>query len=370
VTTTTPGDDPGDNDSSTTTEIRWPDLAIHKDDGVTTVQPGDVLLYTITVTNTGTVTATNLRLTETPPPGSLVRSAGWTAQAAGSWTHTIAQLAPGERTTRLFAIQLPDLIATAQITNTVQVEDSIPGDPTPADTSSTDRDQVHGGRLGDMVWDDRDGDRQQDSNEPGLPDVRIQILDPATRTLLTTTSTTANGTYLVEGLRWGEYLIQLDPQTTLSGAYAGYRLTTDAVLRRTVTSSTPTDLTADFGLREQSSTAVVLSMLQATPTAEGLLVTWETIREVNTARFELWRSTTPHRDEATLVASMPARSTSGARYQVLDPSMPATGATYWLVEVERDGTTTVVVGWNQSGSSTNTAAYHVFVPLIAPTEAP
>lgn len=122
-----------------------PDLSVTKDDGVTSVAPGASTTYTITVSNSGSADTTTATLTDTIPTGTSFVSADgggvfvapnvtWsplTVPAGGSVvlhvTVTVNNPFPGPGTT---------------ITNTATV--SIPSftDPTPADNTATDVDNV------------------------------------------------------------------------------------------------------------------------------------------------------------------------------------------------------------------------------------
>ncbi|MEM7532457.1 MAG: SdrD B-like domain-containing protein, partial [Chloroflexota bacterium] len=58
--------------------------------------------------------------------------------------------------------------------------------------------------LGDKVWEDLDGDGIQDTGEPGVPNVTVQLLTPS-GTVLETTTTDADGMYLFDGLVPDDY---------------------------------------------------------------------------------------------------------------------------------------------------------------------
>jgi uncharacterized repeat protein (TIGR01451 family) len=357
-----PGDDPGDNTSTAITQVRWPDLAVSKSNSASVVQPGDLVLYTIIITNTGTTTATNILLTEMPPAGSSVRSSNWTGSAAGSYTFQIASLAPGASATQAIAIQLPNPVATSTITNTIMVEDRIPGDPTPADTSFRDVDRVESARIGDFVWRDDDGDSIQDVGEPGLAGARIQLLDPATLVTIATRTSDANGGYLFTGLRAGRYVVQIDPQTTLSGSLAGYRMTTEALHDRTLTSSS-NDMSADFGLRPAASTAVTLASFASRLEGSGVRFDWTTTREIDSDAFLILRSSTPNIGDASEIGRVSSSGTNGGSYHFTDPALPEAGAYYWLVELERDGDQLLLVAWPQSAQQ-QAVEYRVWLPFV------
>jgi protocatechuate 3,4-dioxygenase beta subunit len=72
--------------------------------------------------------------------------------------------------------------------------------------------------IGDRVWYDADGDGVQDSGEPNMPGVTVNLLD-GSGTVIDTTTTDANGNYLFDLLEPGNYAIEVVPP-------AGYAFTT------------------------------------------------------------------------------------------------------------------------------------------------
>jgi len=361
IATPSPGDNPGDNTSTTTTTIRWPDLSIVKTDGLTQVQPGDVVTYTLTIRNRGLIAATGVTLTETPPAGVSVLSTNWARQTDGSFTHTIGRINPGTTITRTFVMQLPNPLPGTSITNTVHVAGDLP-DPTPSDTTSTDTDPLISGQVGDLVWNDANGNGQQESNEAGLAGVTLQLINPTTLAPIATRTSDAHGAYLFDGLRMGRYVVQIDPQTTLSGAYAGYRLTTAALFDRTLTTTARSDLTADVGLRLTPTTDVTLASFHTQPSDHGLIISWTTIREINTERFIIVRSATPDQQAAIEIASIASQGTTGGSYTITDQDAPESGAYYWLIEVERGGKHTLLVAWPQRMRTES--PFTVFLPAV------
>ena len=61
-----------------------------------------------------------------------------------------------------------------------------------------------GGSIGDYVWKDADGDGRQDGSEPGVRNVSVQLRD-CSGLWIKGTTTTANGSYLFDGLNAGDY---------------------------------------------------------------------------------------------------------------------------------------------------------------------
>ncbi|WP_460967283.1 SdrD B-like domain-containing protein [Spirosoma migulaei] len=94
------------------------------------------------------------------------------------------------------------------------------------------------GSIGDFVWNDQNKDGQQDSNEPGVDGVIVRLLQettPGNYTVVSTTVTSGNGTYLFPSLPGGTYVVEFD-KTTLP---ANFTLTTVNALG--VTSSLDSD---------------------------------------------------------------------------------------------------------------------------------
>ena len=112
-----PDEDPSDNSDVDTDVIdAVPDLFVTKDDGLTEVNPGNVVTYTINYGNIGDQGATGVVLTEALPAGSAFNAAGSTA----GWTET----APGSGLFQ-FAVGSLAADATGSVTFSVVVDDPI-----------------------------------------------------------------------------------------------------------------------------------------------------------------------------------------------------------------------------------------------------
>jgi len=64
--------------------------------------------------------------------------------------------------------------------------------------------------VGDKVWEDLDHDDIQDVGEPGIPGVRVALLNSTGTTVLATTTTNSTGNYLFNNLDPGSYVLQFD----------------------------------------------------------------------------------------------------------------------------------------------------------------
>lgn len=62
-------------------------------------------------------------------------------------------------------------------------------------------------KLGDRVWYDTNGNGIQDPGEPGAKDVPVELIDPATRDVIRTARTDANGHYLFTDLPDGRHKV-------------------------------------------------------------------------------------------------------------------------------------------------------------------
>ncbi len=79
------------------------------------------------------------------------------------------------------------------------------------------------GSVGDRVWKDLDGDGVQDSGEPGLSGVTVQLLNSG-GTVIATQTTNSSGNYLFSGLAAGTYKVQVVSSTLPSGSTKTYDL--------------------------------------------------------------------------------------------------------------------------------------------------
>ena len=63
------------------------------------------------------------------------------------------------------------------------------------------------GTLGDFVWEDFNADGIQDTDEPGIQGVSVELFDATTMTSLGTTTTGPTGEYLFTNLSAGDYYV-------------------------------------------------------------------------------------------------------------------------------------------------------------------
>ncbi len=206
-------------------------------------KPGDVLEFSLTVTNTGTSDAFDVTVTDTPD----ARLTGFTDTGAGivvdsdptdgtlSWA-IAGPIAPGDSVIITYELTVPasivvaDEVAGFELDNTADVpsyfgmsaadrlaeptRDYVEYDNVTADLVQIELDLAS---IGDHLWYDIDDDGAVDVGEPALADVTVTVtylgVDGAVgggddETFVT--STDAAGNYLVDLLPGGQYLVTVD----------------------------------------------------------------------------------------------------------------------------------------------------------------
>jgi uncharacterized repeat protein (TIGR01451 family) len=200
-----------------------PDLAVTKDDGLTTATPGQQLSYQIRAANVGQLEATGVVLVETIPAGTTLVAAaspGWEATPeAGIYRFVIGDMAAGAVRSVPLVVQVQVPFAATSITNRVSISDdgSRGPDQNPANNTGEDSDAVPTACLGDMVWDDLNANGLQDAGEGGIDQVLLELLDDA-GTVITTTRTTGGGRYAFCGLGIGvDYRVRVEATNFAAG---------------------------------------------------------------------------------------------------------------------------------------------------------
>ncbi len=142
---------PGNNSASDTTPLNAaPDLSITKSDNPAIVDPGGVVVYTLSYANGGNQNATGVAISETVPANTTFNagasSAGWSCvpnnNAGSLCTLAIGALNAGANGSRDFAVTVATSIpgGTTQVSNAAEIYDDggNGADPTPADNRATD----------------------------------------------------------------------------------------------------------------------------------------------------------------------------------------------------------------------------------------
>lgn len=216
ATVTAAEDDPNpdNNQASQETEVQGiADLSVVKTDQTDPVVVGQDLSYTLVVTNNGPSLATNVVLTDTPPPGvifvSAVPSQGTCSHNAGVVTCSLGTLAAGAQATVTVTIQ-PTVNNIGTIVNISEVRsDAI--DPTPNDNRDDEPTQVLSGQgiIRGFKWLDLDGDGYKASYEPFLRGITIRVTgtDVWGNSVNLSAVTDAQGQFVFVNLPPGTYLV-------------------------------------------------------------------------------------------------------------------------------------------------------------------
>ncbi|QDS94853.1 Serine-aspartate repeat-containing protein F precursor [Roseimaritima multifibrata] len=216
VATADPGETNADNntDDAVTTLVPDVDLTVAKTVSDTTAEVGDSLTYTIVVSNLGGSTATGVEATDTLP-GNFVFTSGTGPNGADLSVNgnevdvTIGTLAAGATATFTITGTI-SANASGVLTNSVTVETPLTETSTTNNsaTATTTIDNL-GASISGAVFEDLDGDKIQDDDELGIPNVRITLTgtDVLGNPVTEVTTTNAQGKYSFENLRAGTYQV-------------------------------------------------------------------------------------------------------------------------------------------------------------------
>ncbi|HNP87308.1 MAG TPA: SdrD B-like domain-containing protein [Kouleothrix sp.] len=229
--------------------------------------------------------------------------------------------------------------------------------------------------IGSLVWYDQDKDGVHDQNEPGVPGVVVTLYD-ANGNPVATTITGSDGSYLFTNLPPGTYTVgfsNLPNGFTFTQPNQGGNDGNDSDVDPNTGLTQPivivpgTNQIDVFAGVIVKPTAVTLRIFTATWRGNVVEVRWETVAEINSLGFHLYRSTTGNRADAVRVTpSMilaQGRGQGGANYTWTDTSAQAgTSYTYWLVETEVNGQTNEYGPARASGTA---GTYMLYMPLIS-----
>ncbi|HKH43124.1 MAG TPA: SdrD B-like domain-containing protein [Thermoanaerobaculia bacterium] len=179
--------------------------------------------------------------------GNVVRS----TVTSGNGGYGFAGLFAGTYTVRVVAATLPGgAVATFDLDGTGTAHTATASVATGQNLSTVDFGYRGTASLGDRVWLDLDGDAFQDSGEPGLNGVAVELLNGA-GTVLASSSTTAAGIYGFNYLLAGSYSVRVVTSTLPPGLVQTYDLdgTGTAHTAALTLSSGQSRADVDFGYR-------------------------------------------------------------------------------------------------------------------------
>ncbi len=117
-------------------------------------------------------------------------------------------------------------VRSGPITLAAGTEPTTDGDGNPDSNLTVDFGFIPNGvlSLGNLVWLDVNNNGRADAGEPGAPGVTVRLIAANGTTVLSTTTTDANGNYRFTSLPPGDYIVEVD---RLSSAINGYLSSTD-----------------------------------------------------------------------------------------------------------------------------------------------
>jgi hypothetical protein len=231
--------------------------------------------------------------------------------------------------------------------------------------------------LGNFVWQDLNNDGKQDVGESGLAVmVYLRITYPNGAVVVLSTMSDSNGYYNFANLlldedydgsgaagsggtepkfevftaipgghtivtaNVGPENLDSDGSTSGSDSLATVGVDGQVLVKGTV------DNDYDFGFYPRP-TGVTMSSFQVDLNAGTILVSWETLSEVQLAGFNVYRSTSPNEKglllNSQLIPAQAGGQMSGAYYELSDSNAPKGAAIYyWLEIVYTDGYTEVI----------------------------
>lgn len=151
--------------------------------------------------------------------------------------------------------------------------------------------------VGDLVWHDMDEDGIQDDIEPGLANITVNLLDAAGAPL-DSTLTDANGNYSFIDLQPGDYIIEFIPSANAvfspanQGGDDSRDSDADQITGRTgiiTLINGQIDTSIDCGLYADP-LAVELLYFKAMYAQNSVVLTWETLTEIDVLGFNILRS--------------------------------------------------------------------------------
>jgi uncharacterized repeat protein (TIGR01451 family) len=226
-----------------------------------TAAPGGTVSYTLEIENLGTgPNGTPLRVREFLPAGFTYQSLTSatlngaaitspiitvTATNPAEPLFTISQaIQPGQKLLITFVASIHPSVQPGTYWNSFQLEyegkvvPPIPEAPV----------VIGGGKIGDTVWRDWNGDGLRDPAEEGIPGVTVQLFAADGTTLLLTTTTDASGNYFFNGLQPGTYVVKVTQPANTIQTYDEDGLGT-ANQSQVTLALDQQHLTADFGYR-------------------------------------------------------------------------------------------------------------------------
>jgi hypothetical protein len=205
--------------------------------------------------------------------------------------------------------------------------------------------------VGDLVWNDLDGDGVQDANEPGVPGIIVTLFDAANN-VVGTAVTDGNGKYLISNIPPGNgyYIIfsnlpatalfttqnsNVTPGDATAGSDANPGTGRTASFNLSAGQYLPT---VDAGILNIQLLPVRLVTFTAQPQGSQVVLQWSVADQLNTDNYEVEFS----KDNRSFSSftSVAANSNLSAAYNAVHPN-PAAGINYYRLRIiDKNGTIT------------------------------
>ncbi|MGD8457220.1 MAG: sortase [Anaerolineales bacterium] len=207
--------DPLNNDvtdnETVNVDVINPSVTLDKDPDTQAVPSGGTANFTFSFTNDGDVPLTNV----TPSDAQCTTALTQTANGNGDAILDVAE-------TWSYACSTVNVTVDFDNTASVTAKDPLNNDVTASDTVSVTVSGPGTGSIGDYVWNDADGEGDQDEGV-GLSGVRVYLdlngngnYDPATENAYAV-NTAADGSYTIPNVPAGTYQVRVDTSTLPSG---------------------------------------------------------------------------------------------------------------------------------------------------------
>ena len=267
ISTSMPGDDPGNNTAEDVTTVSaHASLQITKADTPDPVEAGALLTYTLSWEIVGNAFVNDTTITDALPAEVTFVSAsgGGTYNADRHCVRwNLGTRTPGSQEDLTLVVRVKErLLTDTTFTNRAYLSVSDPGvSPAEAEEPTTVHSSYLPGSIGDTVWHDVNGNGVRDVGEPGIGNVTVDLyvdgndngsID-AGDTFVARAVTDENGHYLFQNLITDHYLVTV---SDANGALAGMTKTSGTVGVNDNSQPDPyaitlgngeTNLTADFG---------------------------------------------------------------------------------------------------------------------------
>ncbi|MGA8013871.1 MAG: C25 family cysteine peptidase [Candidatus Acidiferrales bacterium] len=382
VSAATTDPNPSNNVATVTTVVATAgqaDLALTKTGTPNPVLAGNNLTYTITVTNNGPATATNVTMQDTLPPStsfvSITTPAGWACPAPSGGFQNCTNSSVGANTTATFTMILKVTAGTAPgtaITNSAMVSSSGTSDPTNANNSASTTSNVASPTQADVAIIKTASPEPVDQGTNLTYTLQVTNNGPAVAQGVTVTDVLPGEvTFTSASIPASQGTCSYTAGTTTVSCNLGMMNVGGLVIitinvnaatfsSATLSSNTATvaATTSDPNSTNNSSTAI--TTIQSPTTVEltsfqaqsrpggGVLLEWRTREESRNLGFHLYREDAQgrHRIDPSLIAGSALLMRGGRpqhrakTYQWIDAQGGLQSA-YWLEDVDLNGTHTL-----------------------------